>query len=262
MAFLALLLAFGASVIGGICGIGGGIIIKPVLDMIGFASVSAISFMSSCTVLSMSLYNVGKNLSQKSQALEKGKSDYLAVSAALGGLAGNAAFKAIKTAVGNDRGLGAAQSILLMVLVIGTLLYTVHKKTITPRPTESKGACAVIGLLLGGVSSFLGIGGGPFNLVVLHYFLGYETKQAVENSLYIILLSQIANLLLSLLTRSIPPLQLSSLLLMILGGITGGIVGKAISRKLDNDRVDKLFIGLLAVIILICIYNAWKYLSI
>ena len=55
--------------------------------MIGFASVSAISFMSSCTVLSMSLYNVGKNLSQKSQALEKGKSDYLAVSAALGGLA-------------------------------------------------------------------------------------------------------------------------------------------------------------------------------
>ena len=260
MALVALLLAFGASVIGGICGIGGGVIIKPVLDIIGFASVSAISFMSSCTVLSMSLYNVGKSMVQKSKALEKGKSDVLAVSAALGGLAGNAAFKALKLAVGNDRIVGAAQSVLLMVLVIGTVLYTVFKKKIPPRPTESKTVCGKIGLLLGGLSSFLGIGGGPFNLVVLHYFLGYETKRAVENSLYIILLSQIANLLMTVFTHSVPELRASALLLMILGGIAGGVVGKRISRRLDNDMVDRLFLSLLTVIILLCIYNAAHYL--
>ncbi len=260
MSYAALLLAFGASVIGGICGIGGGVIIKPVLDMIGFASVSAISFMSSCTVLSMSLYNVGRSFAQKSKALEKGKSDALAVSAALGGLAGNATFKALKAAMANDRVIGASQSILLLILVLGTLLYTINKKRIQPKPTDSKMACGVIGLLLGAVSSFLGIGGGPFNLVVLHYFLGYETKKAVENSLYIILLSQIANLLLSVLTGTVPAFRPSSLLLMIFGGITGGIVGKAISRKLDGDTVDRLFIGLLALIILICVYNTRKYL--
>ena len=260
MAIAALLLAFGASVIGGICGIGGGVIIKPALDMIGFASVSAISFLSSCTVLSMSLYNVGRSLVQKSGALERGKSDVLAVCAALGGLAGNAVFKALKAAAANDRVVGAAQSILLLLLVLGTLLYTVNKKRIRPRPTDSRAACGVIGLLLGAVSSFLGIGGGPFNLVVLHYFLGYETKRAVENSLTIILLSQIANLLLTLATGSVPAFQPSSLLLMILGGICGGIVGKAISRRLDGDRVDRLFLGLLALIILICLYNTRKYL--
>ena len=260
MAILALLLAFSASTIGGICGIGGGIIIKPVLDLIGFASVPAISFMSSCTVLSMSLYSVSKSLRQGSRALERGKSDYLAISAALGGLVGNLAFKALKTAAGNERLLGAAQSILLLLLVLGTLLYTVNKNRIRPRPTDSKGVCALIGVSLGSLSSFLGIGGGPFNLVVLHYFLGYETKRAVENSLYIILLSQIANLLLSLASGTVPDFRLSALLLMVLGGISGGAAGKAVSKRLDGSAVDKLFLGLLLVIALICVYNAGGYL--
>ena len=45
-----------ASVVGAICGIGGGVIIKPVLDLLHLESVSTISFLSVCTVLSMSCY--------------------------------------------------------------------------------------------------------------------------------------------------------------------------------------------------------------
>lgn len=52
--------SFFASIAGAICGIGGGVIIKPVLDMLGLASVATISFLSGCTVLSMSCYTVGK----------------------------------------------------------------------------------------------------------------------------------------------------------------------------------------------------------
>ena len=55
---LFLAVSFGASVIGSICGIGGGIIIKPVLDATGMYSVSTISFMSSCIVLAMTTYSV------------------------------------------------------------------------------------------------------------------------------------------------------------------------------------------------------------
>lgn len=43
---LYLVVSFLASVIGAICGIGGGVIIKPVLDLCGLASVSTISFLS------------------------------------------------------------------------------------------------------------------------------------------------------------------------------------------------------------------------
>ena len=48
--------------VGSICGIGGGVIIKPVLDATGIMGVSSISFLSGCTVLAMSVVSVYKNL--------------------------------------------------------------------------------------------------------------------------------------------------------------------------------------------------------
>ncbi|MBQ2105458.1 MAG: sulfite exporter TauE/SafE family protein, partial [Lachnospiraceae bacterium] len=51
-------ICFLASVIGAICGIGGGVIIKPALDAFGIMDVSTISFLSGCTVLSMTTYSV------------------------------------------------------------------------------------------------------------------------------------------------------------------------------------------------------------
>ena len=45
---------------------------------------------------------------------------------------------------------------------------------------------------------------------------------------------------------------------MVAGGIGGGIVGRSLNRKMDNRAVDKLFIGLMAVIIGICVYNATR----
>ena len=47
-----------ATTAGGISGVGGGVIIKPVLDAFGVLSVSTISFLSGCTVLAMTCYSV------------------------------------------------------------------------------------------------------------------------------------------------------------------------------------------------------------
>ena len=83
-----ILVSFCASVIGAICGIGGGVIIKPVLDAFGLYSVSTVSFMSGCIVLSMTAYSVVKaNLAHES-VIEKGVSTWLGIGAALGGLLG------------------------------------------------------------------------------------------------------------------------------------------------------------------------------
>ncbi len=59
---IAFLISFMACIVGAICGMGGGVIIKPVLDFIQFGSASTISFMSGCTVLAMTAYSVGKSL--------------------------------------------------------------------------------------------------------------------------------------------------------------------------------------------------------
>ena len=59
---ISLLICLAASALGAICGIGGGVIIKPVLDSLGIYSVSTVNFLSGCTVLSMSGYTVLKGL--------------------------------------------------------------------------------------------------------------------------------------------------------------------------------------------------------
>ena len=105
------------------------------------------------------------------------------------------------------------------------------------------------------MSSFLGIGGGPINLVVLGFFFGMDTKTAAANSLYIILFSQSASLLTTILTKSVPDFRILALILMIAGGIGGGIVGRKLNRKMDNRAVDRLFIVLMVLIVCICIYN-------
>lgn len=51
-----LIISFMASVLGAICGIGGGVLMKPILDSLGLMEVSTVSFLSGCTVLSMSFY--------------------------------------------------------------------------------------------------------------------------------------------------------------------------------------------------------------
>ena len=60
-----------ASSIGAVFGIGGGVIIKPILDSLNIMEVTKISFLSSCTVLSMSLYTfINSKLSKKSYKLK------------------------------------------------------------------------------------------------------------------------------------------------------------------------------------------------
>lgn len=58
------IVSFFASIAGAICGIGGGVVIKPVLDMLGLESAAVISFLSGCTVLSMSCYSVLRSFSK------------------------------------------------------------------------------------------------------------------------------------------------------------------------------------------------------
>ena len=262
MSILFFIVSFVASIAGAICGIGGGVIIKPVLDMLGLASVSTISFLSGCTVLSMSFYSVGKNVLAKENAVDFKVGTSLAIGAAIGGVAGKQLFTNLKDMFSNQDTIGMVQSICLIIITVGTFIYTLQKNKIKTHHITSIAACIMIGLILGILSSFLGIGGGPINLVVLFYFFSMDTKTAAQNSIYIILFSQITSLITTLVTFSVPEFNFLTLILMVLGGIGGGMAGKYFNKRMDNNAVDKLFLYLMGVIILISIYNAMKYSSI
>lgn len=252
------LVSFLASVVGAICGIGGGVVIKPVLDMLGLETVAAISFLSGCTVLSMSCYSVTRALAKGDSGVDVRTGTPLAAGAALGGLAGKQLFELVKSLAGSQGTVGAVQAACLGVITLGTLAYTVNKARIPTHRITAPAVCIAIGLALGIMSSFLGIGGGPINLVVLYFFFSMDTKTAAANSLYIILFSQLASLITTLATRTVPPFHWPVLLVMVCGGVGGGVVGRALNKKMDNRLVERLFIGLMGLIVLICVYNVWR----
>ena len=255
MDILFFVVAFLSSIVGAICGIGGGVVIKPVLDMLQMGAPATINFLSGCTVLSMSLYSVSKALRAGDSKVEMSTSTPLALGAALGGVVGKEMFSAVKAFFDGSPMVGGVQAVALGIITLGTLLYTLNKSRIKTRTTSNKLVCLVIGLLLGIMSSFLGIGGGPINLVVLGYFFSMDTKTAAANSLYIILFSQMASLIATLIS-GVPEFRILALILMVAGGIGGGIVGRKLNKKMDNRAVDKLFIGLMVLIVGICVYNA------
>ncbi|HIS56397.1 MAG: sulfite exporter TauE/SafE family protein [Lachnospiraceae bacterium] len=251
--------AFFASIIGAICGIGGGVIIKPVLDMVGILDVKTINFLSGCTVLAMSTYSIVMAKAAKESLVEWKTATPLAIGAAVGGLLGKEIFQTVSRSMGEKA--GAVQAVCLIIMTVGTLIYTIKKDKIKTHQLTNIAVCVVVGLILGIASSFLGIGGGPINLVVLFFFFSMPTKTAAQNSLYIILFSQLASLCSTVVTKSVPDVSLWLLVLMIAGGIMGGFCGRKINKKIDSGTVDKLFIGLMMVIILINIYNVIKFTS-
>ena len=247
-----------ASTIGGVCGIGGGVVIKPLLDATGMMSVSTVSFLSGLTVLAMSLISVYKN--RKTKELDARRSIPLGIGAAVGGVLGKRLFEMIKLALGADQVVGTIQALVLGLLVLGTLLYVKNKARIRTKVVKNPVLAVVIGLLLGMCSSFLGIGGGPMNLAVLYYFFSMSTKQAAVNSILIILISQVTSLGVSLVSGSVPAFEVPMLLGMVCAGAIGGFVSAKLHKKLSSETTDKLFSGLLVVIILICCYNAVKWM--
>ena len=254
-----LAVSFCASVVGAICGIGGGVVIKPVLDLCGLAGVSTISFLSGCTVLSMSCYSVVKSRLAGENGVDGRTGTPLALGAAVGGVAGKWLFDAIKALFASPNTVGAVQAACLALITLGTLVYTVFKRRVRTRRVTNRGVCAAIGLALGLMSSFLGIGGGPINLVVLFYFFSMDTKTAAQNSLYIILFSQIASLLTTLISGKVPGFSWLALVFMVCGGICGGVVGRKVNKRMDERAVDRLFMGLMALIICISVFNAFRY---
>ncbi len=113
-------ICFLASVAGAICGIGGGVIIKPVLDAFGILDVNVISFLSGCTVLSMTTYSVVKSRMSRESHVETAVGTPLALGAAAGGLAGKQLFSWVLSISPDKDQAGAVQACCLLIVTVGT----------------------------------------------------------------------------------------------------------------------------------------------
>lgn len=257
------LIGFTASSIGAVCGIGGGVIIKPVVDILGLTDVSSASFLSACTVLMMTSCSVfKKGGDERSGRLDVKNVVPLAVGAGIGGVTGKLIFETVRNMLPFSDKIGAYQAAVLGIVAAGTLLYTKNKRNIKTKRLKNPAITLVFGVALGCMSSFLGIGGGPIDLVVLYYFFSMETKTAARNSLFIIFISQTFSLAYTFITESVPDVSAAEVLLMAAGGLAGGITGRKLNSNISAEIVERLFMAVLLCIIIISVYNFFYYYNI
>lgn len=257
MVVLYFLVGLVASIIGAIAGLGGGILIKPILDFLGHYDVATIAVLSSATVLSMAVISLLSSFQVRGKINIK-LSTILAIGSIVGGLAGNFIFDLLMNAVKNSDIVTVIQAGILAALMIFILLLNRFKN----RTFNLKNIFLIFlaGILLGGLASFLGIGGGPLNVPILMIVFSMRAKEAALNSIFIIFFSQISSLLLTATTSGFSPFNLEMLWYMIIGGALGGWIGRWISRKIEDVHVVKLFHFVLIIVLIINIYNMVSYI--
>ncbi len=256
--FLLFLIAILSTTLGATTGIGGGVLIKPTVDALGLLSVAAASFLSGATLIGMSSVSIVKNR-RVLFCRDSISTVFLGIGAALGGIFGKQIFNLVKAGL-NDRITLAVQSGVLILLLTMVFIYSLLRDKVPSFHLESKLISVAVGLLLGLMSAFLGVGGGPFNVVILSVLFSMEQKRAAANSIVIIFISQLFGIVFNLCSGSIPMGEFTwvQLLLMVAGGIAGGFIGSAILRRINVKNARRVFEALLCVIILICTYNLTK----
>ncbi len=258
--FILFFISITASTIGAITGIGGGILVKPVVDSLGVLSISTISFLSGCMVLSMSISSLIRNRNSNIK-IDPKRIIFLAIGSAFGGVFGKFIFDYLINFYKNQQLVGVYQNIALLLLTIIVFLYTLNKYKIKTYNIKSPLVMLTCGLILGLISTFIGIGGGPINLLALSLLFSMDSKQGAMHSIFIIFCSQIANLILTFVTNKVPSFDLFHLIIMIIGGVIGSIIGGKILKKINIKGVDNVFMCLLCVISLICIVNIFKFMK-
>lgn len=243
---------FIATFLGASAGLGGGVIIKPMLDFIGAHDLNTISFISTSAVFTMSVYSTIK------QIRNKVKFDYMmilliAIGAMLGGNLGSTMFSALLKVMDTNV-LKCLQAAMLAGLLIVVLInINVPHKNLQ---IKNKIMMFLIGLVLGIISSFLGIGGGPINVAVFVFFFSIDMKTATVYSIATILFSQASKLVTIATSTGFGVFDLSLLIYTLPMAVLGGIVGTKVNQIAEEKLITRIFNITVVFIILLNIYNA------
>ena len=252
MEIIVFLIVLLATLLGSVTGMGGGIIIKPVLDAANLYPIATVNLLSSITVLSMCVVSLAKGM-RGGFKINTGMV-CLSIGAAFGGLLGKNLFDLLtsKTADSGAKGFQAVLTLILLTIIFLRRYYpSLHVK--------NKLLLVTAGAALGIVAAFLGIGGGPFNVVVICMLFSISGKEAVLYALFTIFFSQTVSLSFTAMKGGFSGFDFAPLLYMVPAGVGGGFLGSALHKKLSEKTSDKAFWFAVLLVTGITLFNIMKY---
>ncbi|MCA5014138.1 MULTISPECIES: sulfite exporter TauE/SafE family protein [unclassified Enterococcus] len=242
-----------ANTVGAISGMGGGVIIKPVLDAFHFHTLAAISFYSSVAVFTMSIVSTLRQL-KNGLTLRIQIALLVSLGSVIGGIAGNSSFEFLLKWFSDEKYVQLIQIVLTIMTLLFAFIYTKFGKERTLQLSHSFWY-VITGVFLGFISTLLGIGGGPINVALLMLCFGIPIKEATVYSIITIFFSQAAKLITIAQGSGFGRFDLSLLLYVIPAAVIGGFIGALISGKVSSERVTQIY---QVVILLVLLLNVWN----
>ena len=243
-----------ATTICSVTGMGGGVIIKPIMDVIGNFNVHTIGVISSITVFSMALVSVIKHIKSKIR-IPFDIAIPLAIGSVIGGITGERGFSCIVELLKADSVVKIVQNVLLAILILWVFIYMNNKNKFKSREFKGVFSSLFIGLCLGICSAFLGIGGGPINVSVIVFLFSLPIKTATICSLITILFSQFSKLTTIAFTKGFSDLDFVVVIVMIIAAILGGSLGAHFNKKLSEKTVEKAFNFVVLIVLGLTAFN-------
>lgn len=243
---------FFASAIGSFLGGGSGVIIKPLLTLFVPDTTEVINFISSVSVFSMSISSTIKYTRHK-QKVDLITILMISAGSIIGGFAGKSLFDLFNGAM-SDNYAKAYQAVMLAVLLTAALLY-VNKGKVSFH-LKNRLAMLLCGVVLGIISSFLGIGGGPINMMFFVLFFSMTMKESAIYSVAVIFFSQLSKLVTYLVSDTVPQFDYRILFVAVPAAIIAGIIGAALNKKANENTVKKVYTAVLGIFIILNVYNA------
>ncbi len=243
---------FAATFLGAFVGLGGGVIIKPLLDLIGHDTIDVVNFISCCAVFSMSISSTVKHIRAKTEI------DYklivtVSAGSVIGGICGSSLFDFLLDRFNNEL-LKGIQGISLGILLVFSVVYINIKGAKSFKVKNTAGRIAV-GFALGTIASFLGVGGGPVNVAFLVLFLSMTMKEAAVYSVGIIFFSQLSKLITMAVNTSIPHVNPITVCAAVACAVLGGILGAKANKKGNEKSLKTVFTIVVATIAIVNFYN-------
>ncbi len=245
------IIAFIATTIGSLAGLGGGLIIKPFLSALTTLDLVNINILSSVTVFVMATISIFKRRNSKPTTIKSYKP--IVIGSILGGILGNQTFDFLIQNIANPKVVEDFQSILICLLLFIALFSSKLSDFFHIEPNKKN--LFATGFILAIISSFLSIGGGPINVAIFIILFSLDIKSASFSSLIIIFFSQGTSLITFSITNSFKTLFLKPLIFMIPAAIIGANLGSYLSINLSKEKVLLTFNATLIFLIFLNIFN-------
>ncbi|AMC94408.1 hypothetical protein AOC36_10620 [Erysipelothrix larvae] len=240
-----------ATTLGAMSGMGGGVIIKPALDLIGYHDVQSIGFYSSCAVLAMAIINMIKSF-KREKNFDYNTVALISMGSIIGGFLGSKILNLLLMRYG-ERTVQLSQSILLIIILL--LVVILVSTSILSYNFKSKLLVLSIGIVLGMLSAYIGIGGGPLNVAIFCLFFSVDFKTATFYSIATIFFTQISTLITIATTKGLSSFDLIFLFSIIPSACIGGFLGSKLNSLLSSKVLKIVFNCILLLLIVLNLFN-------